>query len=489
MPDILDETGLTTSTFTEVRDTLVDDFRAIYGSDINVNQNSPDGQMINIFAQAGIDYRELATTIYNSFNPDTCIGTILDQRCAINNIQRLAGTFTILSITIVVDRTVTLQGLDADYNNVNGTGYTIQDNAGNQFVLIDTVTLTKVNVVSVLGAITPGSGYTSGTYYNVYMTIVSGTPNTAGYPVICDIIISGGVVISVTLVDGGRGCDTTTVLSALAADIGGTGGGFSIPVTTVLSGTYLKEFRAKSIGLVETVLDTVTVPVTIVLGVVSVNNDSAPTTIGQNEETDAQLRVRRIRSVSIAAQGYLNSLQGTILDLDGVTQAKVYENVENITVDTIPANSIWVIVEGGANTDIGNAIYAKKSGGCGMKGSVEVDITTPADQIFTSKFDRPTAEDLYVRFDLKPTVIGFIFDQTAIKQNIVDNLSYQIGDPAYTTNITALAQTAVDDNGGGGIVLNVEISDDGTTWVDYLDTTGLNYQFTIDIARITITEI
>jgi hypothetical protein len=86
--------------------------------------------------------------------------------------------------------------------------------------------------VATLGTITAGSGYTNGTYTNVQLTYVSGTTATS-YPK-ATIIVSGGAVTSVTLTDNGAGfVDTTTILSANNASIGGTGSGFSISVQTL----------------------------------------------------------------------------------------------------------------------------------------------------------------------------------------------------------------------------------------------------------------
>ena len=142
MADSLDATGLVVKTLNEIVADLETGLRGIYGSDINLDQNSPDGQLVNIFAQAAVDIRELAQQIYNSFDPDLAIGRILDQRVVINNIERQGGTYTVQPIDIVVDRTVSLTGLDANYNDPDGTGYTVQDDEGNQFILIDSVELT-----------------------------------------------------------------------------------------------------------------------------------------------------------------------------------------------------------------------------------------------------------------------------------------------------------------------------------------------------------
>ena len=139
MTDVLNSNGLQVSTATELLNQLKSDFYTIYGADINLDQSSPDGQLLNIFAQGGTDIREILTQIYNSFDPDNCSGDVLDSRCAINNIFRKGATYTIVPIDVTVDRTVTLQGLDDNYNDVNASSYTIQDNAGNQFYLISSM--------------------------------------------------------------------------------------------------------------------------------------------------------------------------------------------------------------------------------------------------------------------------------------------------------------------------------------------------------------
>jgi len=89
--------------------------------------------------------------------------------------------------------------------------------------------------VATLGTITGGSGYTDGTYAGVVMTLSSGS-TAITYPT-ATIVVAGGVVTTVTITSAGVGFkDTTTVLTAPAASIGGTGSGFSVPVATLASG-------------------------------------------------------------------------------------------------------------------------------------------------------------------------------------------------------------------------------------------------------------
>lgn len=395
MSNVFDANGLTVNTRAEEVTILNAGLQGIYGNDINLDSNSQDGQFVGIEAQVIVDQLELLVQINAGFDPDRAIGRILDERVAINNIARAGGTFTIQPITLVIDRTVALQGLDAEFNSINGVGFTVQDNAGNQFILVDSETFT--------------------------------------------------------------------------------------------AGTYSRNFRAQIIGQVETIVDTITNPVTIVIGVISVNNPSGALEIGQNEETDAQLRVRRQRSVSINSAGYLNGLIGACLALTGVTEVKAYENYTNSTdADGIPAHSIWLIVEGGANTDIGNVLYQKKSMGCGMKGAVTGTIETVNGGDFVYKFDRPSPADLYIQFGIQPTTPTPSFDIVAIKQYIADNLIYGIGQFASTSEVTTIAQAAIIATGGIGVPVDVEISDDGISFVDYLETATLDDQWVVDTTRIDI---
>lgn len=404
MVDILDENGLEISTLSELIANLSEEFKTIYGSDINLESNSPDGQILNIFSQAGIDLRELLVAINNSFDPDQATGSLLDSRCALNNIERNAGSFTIQPIEITVDREVSLQGLDSFYNDIDGQGYTVSDDAGNEFILIDSITL-----------------------------------ETAG--------------------------------------------------------TYELDFRAADIGQIETTINTIVNQVSYTLGVTNVNNPSSFSRLGTNEETDVALRLRREQSVAIASQGYIDGLIGALLNLDDVTDAKVYENVED-TIDSngIPAHGSWSIIEGGLDEDIAEAIYAKKSVGSPMKGDEIVNISTANGSIYQIKFDRPNYVDLYIKFEIQPVLIGTIFDQDEIKEYIVDNKTYKIGQYADTASLTQIATDAIINSAGEtGVPINLEIGilngTGGIDYYDYLEPENLDDKWVLDINNIDIVDL
>jgi uncharacterized phage protein gp47/JayE len=396
MPDVINASGLQVKTAAEITSELVTGLQGIYGADINTDQNSPDGQMVGIITQIAVDIRELALAVNAGFDPDQALGTILDERVAINSITRRGGTYTVQPIQLNCSAPVSLQGLDGDYSNPDGTGFTVQDDSGNQFIL------------------------------------------------------------------------------AVSADL-------PIGITTL-------NFRAKTIGQVSVPINTITSPVTIVLGVTTVNNVAAAISVGENEETDAQLRTRRQQSVANATTGFLNGLLGTVLDLPGVTEAVLYENHTGATdANGIPEHCIWLIVAGGSSTDIANAIYEKIGYGCDMKGDVMVPITTASGAIFTAQYDQPVAESLYIRFSIKTTIPNFGFDTEAIADYIAENATYAIGAFAETSALTALAIAAIAAQGGGGVPVLMEVSTDGISYTDYVEADTLASQFTVAAANIDLT--
>lgn len=96
--------------------------------------------------------------------------------------------------------------------------------------------------IATAGTITGGSSYTAGTYTGVALTGGSGSGAQA------TIVVASGAVTSVTITTPGSGYKLSdTGLSASAANIGGTGTGFSFPVATLNAQTVT--FSTSSIYL------------------------------------------------------------------------------------------------------------------------------------------------------------------------------------------------------------------------------------------------
>ena len=143
MPNTIDSNGIQIQTYPEIISDIVNGsinapgLVVIYGADINVDSNTPDGQLVNLLALSKEDMLQFGVGIYNSFNPDTAVGQALDGISQINALTRKGGTYTQTEVVITTTQSVTLNGLD----NLEATPFQCEDGNGNIVNLITTVTI------------------------------------------------------------------------------------------------------------------------------------------------------------------------------------------------------------------------------------------------------------------------------------------------------------------------------------------------------------
>lgn len=394
MANEINENGIVTDSVTTTVENLTTAFKNIYGEDINVAQSTPDGQLINIAAQAKTDTLELAVALYNMFNPVTVRGRAQDNLYKLVGIRRKSSAFTFVEVNVTTTGACILPGLDDNAESLTATGYTVSDTIGNNYILLNTQ------------------------YINA-------------------------------------------------------------------AGTYLLAFRAENVGAIEVLPNTITNMVSVIANVASVNNPAAQYITGQSEETDADFYLRFNKSRATGSNGQDDGLQAQLLNLNLVTGAYVHDNRGSTTDSTGTAgHTIWAIVEGGTNADIAEVIYANVTDGCGMRGSVTVDVTKSNGRTETIAFDRPQYQNLYVKFSLI-NKSGASVDQAALKSYIVDHLSTGIYTSVDTLQITNIIQ-AYDSN---LVPYNLTVSGDNSTWEEYVLPQGYNYKFTLSASNITITSV
>ena len=391
MPNELTADGLTVKSLSEIIADLQTQLQTIYGSDINVSQNSPDGQLIGIFSQSVIDILELLVQTFNSFSVENAFGVALDQRVALNGLARRQGTHTITNITVTTNGAVNLVGLDALVNDPAAIVFTVSDDGGVQYKLIASI--------------------------------------------------------------------------------------------TTANGANVLAFQANDIGVIQPILNTITNQVTVTADVTSVNNPSAATSIGVAEETDVELKIRHARSFFLASTGPSDAIESALLSIPDVVDAFVGENDTDSPADDIPAFSIWAIVNGGTDAEVGTAIYNKKAPGCGMKGSESYVVTRPNGSSFTSLFDRAETEDLYIKFTATSKIPGVSFNATFLKDSIVAQLFYKLNQSPSIGDIILIMNT-IDPR---AVLSVVGVSIDGMSYSDIVDPSDFQHYFVLDVARIDIT--
>lgn len=392
----VDSTGLVTQSLNAIVAQLTAGFQAIYGTSINVDPTSPDGQMINLFAQAKIDILDCISQVYGSFSPSSAIGTALDQRCAINNVFRNGATSTTVNVITWMDRITHLYGV----NDTVGTPFTVADNAGNQFYLLNGFTGSTGANTALFQSATPGA---------IQITAGSTGPNGA----------SINKVVTLTL--GVTGASNSTNSAVVTGTDDETDPGLrnrryqsvALPSTGYIN------------GLMGALLD-----IGGVTGFTGATGVTGPTGV-----------------TGATASPY-------------VTSALVWENTTNATDSTgTPAHSIWCIVDGGNATDIAYVIYYKRNAGCGTYGSTSVSIMQLNGFAIPIYFSYATYVNLYIALtvtSLYPATYTISSDViAAMKATISTKIIYGINQKADYSAIAALVKSTypyvVIETGGVGL--------------------------------------
>jgi uncharacterized phage protein gp47/JayE len=158
---------------------------------------------------------------------------------------------------------------------------------------------------------------------------------------------------------------------------------------------------------------------------------------GTPVEPDSAFRARQALSVVLPSQSLFAGTLAGVAAVAGVTRYGGVENPTGVTdANGTPAHSISVVVEGGANADIAQAIYLNKTPGCLTNGSVPagsgvtVNVSDPiTGQTMPISFYRPTVVQIYVTCKVVPLQGYTTASATAIEQAMVNYInSLQIGE-------------------------------------------------------------
>ena len=215
-------------------------------------------------------------------------------------------------------------------------------------------------------------------------------------------------------------------------------GDVTVPVQAVLTGVD---------GNVPAGTVTLITNPTVVL--TSVTNAAAMTG-GQNMETDAALRARYQMSVARPGSSTSESIEATLLNIDGVTDAICRVNETMAPVGGIPAKSIAPIVYGGADAEIADAIFDTKAAGIQSAAvppvpnplAVEVTVTDSRGVDHVIGFARPDEIDIYVDTELLTDANYPLTGDANVEAAIVAYLNnLNLGEDVIYTRLIAEIQT------------------------------------------------
>jgi uncharacterized phage protein gp47/JayE len=207
------------------------------------------------------------------------------------------------------------------------------------------------------------------------------------------------------------GIDGTTVASGKTVRSKSDGSLWSIDSGVTISGLTQANVTCLTPGSQSASAGDLSIIADPVGGWQSVTNPNAAI-LGDNEESDSELRIRRKNEVAKQSNNQLDSIRAAVSGLDGVTHLLVDEN-EELAADAngVLGKSYIVFVVGGDNNEIAKAMAGKKNPGCGQNFSNTtfqnkevINTTTPEHGApFRATFFRPEAKTVYVDVKVKET--------------------------------------------------------------------------------------
>jgi len=300
--------------------------------------------------------------------------------------------------TLGLSATVTASGISApDYQTILSTitsyfqqiygtdAYIDPDSKDGQMIALYALGIHDANnaMITVYNSFSPATAQSGALSSNVK---INGIVRKAAMKSTADLLITG----------------TPGTLLAAATVRDSNGALWDLPpnVNIDVSGTMTVTATSRINGVVTAQAGTIIQIATPTLGWFTATNPLAATA-GNNAETDQQLRQRQARSTALPSQTTLDGIDGALLDVDGVTRVRIYENDTNVTDSNgLPAHSISCVVDGGDSTEIATVISKKKDQGTSTFGTTSIDIIGKYGEPKTINFSRPVIAEIFVNINL-----------------------------------------------------------------------------------------
>ena len=269
MTDTLTSTGLTIRTLSERIALIKASLRSAIAANLDLSSDQPDGQFVEILAEAIQQLAELSQEVHGAFDPDQATGLSLTALSLITGTLRRVATYGTVTLDLDLDATTTVPA---------GTIFAVSGEPDNQWIL-------------------------------------------------------------------------------------------DSAVTSVGAGTYQGTATASQSGAIPALATTISVIVTPVAGLNSVDNPT-DATAGLELETDTALRLRREVEVEQGGSASVDSIQAALSEITEVLEVIVLENERSRAADGMPPHSIEpVIWTGGTDpaasvlAEIASTIFSEKASG------------------------------------------------------------------------------------------------------------------------------
>lgn len=358
----------------EIVQSITDRLRAAGIADgIETQPNSVIGLIIDTFAERDAALWEQAEGVYLAMYPGSAFGTSLDNAVSFTGVKRLVAEKSRCYVVCYGGQGVTVPAGSQIRHRVTQTVWataadvTISTAAAADVTIVPTVAPTTLYRVTVDGIDYTYTSDGTATIAEILAGLVAGV-SESGFAVSSD-------GASLRIVSDGRVAFSVTVGGPLTVTSIGS---------PVLAETIEPMAESAEPGDLNGIVSTVT-------GWDAVTNLQAAS-VGRLTENDAELRARYPTGLFRLGAATEPSIAPNIRDrVAGVSAIKVFQNDSDVT-DSVgrPPHSVHVVVDGGLDDEIGNALYRVVAAGIDTHGAVAVEVSADDGDIHTVRFDRPT---------------------------------------------------------------------------------------------------
>ena len=423
-----------------------------FGAQLSLDSSTPQGRIIETQAMIRKGTLGACAMVANQLNPNQAFGIFLDAHGAFFGVSRPSGRNT-----EILD--VLMEGTHASYPTATitiNTNPATNDTLTVSYVLnADFASATKeIFTFRTAGGISIGST-TAQTATNIANAInANATLNPSGAATMKAVANSNVVTITATALPSQNSRNQITAVYSLAdstfsdnISIDESLNYCYVPAGTVAqasngelfslsSGVLLNStgqgygtFVAQNSGAITVGVGELNVLVNPPEGLERVYNSSIAN-IGFDSMSDSQFRVYIQNTKAKYSTGTVDSLKAALFNINGLLSCEIIENYTSETLtygnsfgipiptrESIPSHSVMIVVAGGNSTGdfdnlVANAIWTKRSGGCGMapvsntSNVREVNVSDANGGSYTITFNYAQSIPIYIYLDVRNNGYG-----------------------------------------------------------------------------------
>ena len=115
----INEKGIQIDDLSTIKNRLVDKFKSIYGEDINLDSDTPDGQLLGLFSQELANVHQAVSFIVQMLDPYQATGQWLEQRAMYAGLTRITASYSYIDDVIFTGSPKTTVPINSIYIDKN----------------------------------------------------------------------------------------------------------------------------------------------------------------------------------------------------------------------------------------------------------------------------------------------------------------------------------------------------------------------------------